>query len=485
MNIESSEEGDLMSSTHHELLETILNSIDEGIHVVDHEGKTIFYNHRGAIIDGFDPEEVLGKHIFEIYPSLTEETSTLIRTLRTGKPIEERQQTFINKKGQKITTINKTIPVQLDDQSMGALEISRDITQLQNLVNKISLLQDQLHQEQKITVPPLAQGTRYSFDQIIGNNIDLCKAIEYAKKASETSSPILIYGETGTGKEVFAQSIHNANSRRNKPFIAQNCAALPKDLLEGLLFGTEKGSFTGAVSRAGLFEQANGGTLLLDEINSMSIDLQAKLLRVLQDGRVRRIGGSKEKEIDVRIIATSNILPEKALIEHQIREDLFYRLSVVLIRIPPLRERINEDLEGLVNHFIKYYNRKFKKQIKGLSEPVMKKFYNYQWPGNIRELQHIIEGAFNLIGGTHVSTDQWIYPQHLPHYLEQRLQNQRYQNISYDIVFNQPLNTTLEKIERKLIHNALEETKGNISQAADLLKIKRQSLQYKIKKYGL
>ncbi len=474
-----------MSSLHHKLLETILNSIDEGIHVVDHEGKTIFYNHRGATIDGFDPEEVLGKHIFEIYPSLTEETSTLIRTLRTNKPIEERQQTFINKKGQKITTINKTIPVQLDDYSMGALEISRDITQLQNLINKISLLQDQLHHEQKMTVPPLAQGTRFSFDQIIGNNTDLCKAIEYSKKASETSSPILLYGETGTGKEVFAQSIHNASSRRDKPFIAQNCAALPKDLLESLLFGTEKGSFTGAISRAGLFEQANGGTLLLDEINSMNIDLQAKLLRVLQDGRVRRVGGNKEKEIDVRIIATTNISPETALKEHQIREDLFYRLSVVLISLPPLRERINDDLHALIYYFIEYYNQKFQKQILEITDPVIQIFYEYQWPGNIRELQHVIEGIFNLIG-----KNQVIEPQHLPQYLIQRLHNGRYKQtnqstVNYKDFSNKPLNITLEILEKKLIQDALKKTEGNISQAANILHIKRQSLQYKIKKYSL
>lgn len=461
------------------LLETILDWIDEGIHVVNQHGKTIFYNQRAAAIDGFERAEVMGKHIFEIYPSLTNETSTLIRTVHSQKPIAENQQTFINKKGQKITSINRTIPVRLQDNSIGALEISREITQLQNLVEKISHLQSQLLDENHAHAP-LAQGTRYSFKHIIGKHPALLQAIEYAKKTSETSSSVLLFGETGTGKEVFAQSIHNASPRRRKPFIAQNCAALPKDLLESLLFGTEKGSFTGAISRPGLFEQANGGTLLLDEINSLNIDLQAKLLRVLQDGRVRRVGGSKEKEIDVRIIATSNIPPEKALKEQQIREDLFYRLSVILLRIPPLRERLADDLQNLVDYFIQTYNQKFEKRIQGVSQKVMNIFTAYYWPGNIRELQHIIEGAFNFINSSEV-----IKPEHLPDYLKLRITNpQPFNNTDFQLN-DQPLNVALDNLECQMIINALKATKGNISHASKILKVKRQALQYKIKKHQI
>lgn len=473
------------------LFETILNSIDEGIHVVNSEGKTIFYNHRAAAIDGFEPDEVMNKHIFEIYPSLTNETSTLIRTLLTGQSTEERQQTFINKKGQKITTVNKTIPVRLHDQSIGALEISREITQLQELVNRISQLQNELHHHAD-SQAPLAHGTRYTFEQIIGKDPNLIKAIDYARKAARTSSSILLYGETGTGKEVFAQSIHNASPRRYNPFIAQNCAALPKDLLEGLLFGTEKGSFTGAISRAGLFEQANGGTMLLDEINSMDVDLQAKLLRVLQDGRVRRVGGNMEKKIDVRIIATSNVPPERALKERQIREDLFYRLSVVLLRIPPLRERISDDLNALVHFFIHTYNRRFQKRVHRVTSEVMRLFTQYQWPGNIRELQHIIEGAFNLLD----TPETQIGVQHLPPYLEQRIHNQKQRQTesitaSPNILTTSPLRENcslpdaIEELERQWIVQALTSANGNISQAANALSIKRQALQYKIKKYNL
>ena len=465
------------------LLKTIINSIDEGIHVVDKEGKTIFYNQRAAQIDGFEPEEVLGKHIFEIYPSLSDETSTLVKTLRTGQLIEEKTQTFINKKGQKITTINKTIPVRSKGRLIGALEISREITQLQDLVNKVSQLQSQLNEdsdEEDYTVEP-ARGTSYTFNQIIGQHPDLIRASQYAKKAASTSSSILLYGETGTGKEVFAQSIHNASPRRDKPFIAQNCAALPKDLLEGLLFGTKKGGFTGAISRAGLFEQANGGTLLLDEINSMSLDLQAKLLRVLQDRRVRRVGGSDEKEIDVRIIATSNVSPQKALEEKMIREDLFYRLSVVSIRIPPLRERINYDLDELIQYFINHYNCKFNNHITEISDQVMNIFRKYQWPGNTRELKHIIEGAFNLVG-----KENKITIDHIPHYLKQRIDNYSVDQIRHlPDPSDQPLPEAVEHLEKSLIREALKKTDNNITQAAKLLQIKRQTLQYKLKKYNI
>lgn len=461
------------------LLETILNYIDEGIHVVDSDGKTIVYNDRAATIDGFEPDEVLGKYILEIYPSLTEEVSTLMRALKTGEPTEEWQQSFINKKGKKITSINRTIPVRLADNSIGALEISREITQLEELVNKISHLRSQLNINQQKQQAVLADGTKYTFQHIIGNDPDLLKAIDHAKKAALTSSSILLYGETGTGKELFAQSIHNASNRRNKPFIAQNCAALPKELLEGLLFGTEKGSFTGAISRAGLFEQAHGGTLLLDEINSLNIDLQAKLLRVLQDGRVRRIGGNREKEIDVRIIATSNIPPERALQEKQIREDLFYRLSVVLLQLPPVRDRLTDDLQDLISYYIQHYNQKFHKQITGVTDEVIQMFKDYYWPGNVRELQHIIEGAFNLI-----ETSAYIQIEHLPHYLRQRLNKQR-SNIDFSQNLTQPLNVTLETLEQTMIIKALRISDGNISKAARMLKIKRQALQYKIKKYGL
>ncbi|MCF8009051.1 MAG: sigma 54-interacting transcriptional regulator, partial [Halanaerobiales bacterium] len=274
--------------------------------------------------------------------------------------------------------------------------------------------------------------------------------------------------------------------RKSNDFIAQNCAALPKDLLEALLFGTEKGSFTGAKSRPGLFEMADQGTILLDEINSMDLALQAKLLRVLQDGRVRRIGGQKEKVVDLRIITTMNMHPDQAFNQNRLREDLYYRLSVVYIYLPPLRDR-EDDILLLTDNFINHYNKKFNKNLKGLTARLKKVFCNYKWPGNVRELKHVIESAYNI-----KQLGDKIEFKDLPGYIRERL-NQNKNNkadpvLSVNINENDQLpslNNYLEEVELKLIKNALKKTENNISAAARELDISRQSLQYKLKKYSI
>ena len=470
-------------------LNMILNSLDEGIHIVDAEGKTIAYNNKVSEIDGLAPEEVIGKNLFEVYPSLTLETSTLMQTLKTKESVEKTQQTFINTKGKRITTVNKTVPIEFEDGEIGAMEISRDITQLEELVENISDLRAKVNNGRKSkktnkTINTKDNNTTYSFKDIIGESEKFKVTLGEAMRAAGSDSSVLLYGETGTGKELFAQSIHNASRRADKPFIAQNCAALPKDLLEGLLFGTQKGGFTGAKSREGLFEQADGGTILLDEINSMDLSLQAKLLRVLQEKKVRRVGGQKEKEIDVRIITTINTHPDQAFTENNLREDLFYRLSVVYIQLPPLRKR-KDDIPVLVDYFIKKYNQKFSKNIKRVDDKVMNTFSTYKWPGNVRELQHVIESAFNML-----QTEKEIKFEDLPQYIKERLESVDISVAGLNCNSVQgdelpPLEEVMENIEIKLIKKALEHSRGNISEAARSLSISRQSLQYKMKKYNI
>ncbi|MTI61648.1 MAG: PAS domain S-box protein [Firmicutes bacterium] len=467
-------------------LRFILNSLDEGIHIVNQEGYTIFYNRKVSEIDGLDPEEVLGKNVFETYPSLTLETSTLMKTLKENKGISNYQQTFINCRGEKITTINSTIPLNFENGETGAMEVSRDITQLKELVNNINALRTDIikkRQKKRSISQKSSNSTSYSFKDIVGKSKTIQKALQMAIKAADSDSSVLLAGETGTGKELFAQGIHSASRRNNRPFIAQNCAALPKDLLEGLLFGTEKGGFTGARSRAGLFEDADGGSILLDEINAMDPALQAKLLRVLQEKKVRRIGGQKEIDINVRIIATINESAEKTLKENKLREDLFYRLSVVYIEIPPLRER-EGDIQLLTEHFINNYNKKFSRSIKGITVEMRKVFNNYNWPGNVRELQHVIESSFNILQNVNkLGVDA------IPQYIKGRMEKKAdfKDDLGLLISGNElpPLEETLENIEANLIQMALKRTAGNISAAARELKISRQSLQYKIKKYDL
>lgn len=458
----------------------MLNLLDEGISVIDTNGKIVFCNKKAAMLDNIDIETATGRHILEVYPSLSDKTSTLLNVVNTGQEIYDNLQTFQNYKGEKITTINTTIALRKNKKVIGAIEISRDITQVRRLSEEVVDLKNEIinmgssnnsNTANKGSVHSTARTKQsvnqlkgYTFMDIIGQNSDILKLKAYALKAAGTSSPVLIYGETGTGKELFVQSIHNSSSRKYKPFIAQNCAALPSTLLEGILFGTVKGSFTGAEERPGLFELADGGTLYLDELNSTPLDLQAKLLRVLQDGVIRRVGDIKEKVVDVRIIASTNIEPEKCVAEGIIRKDLFYRINVIYLKIPELKKR-KSDIPILVEHFIEKYNRKFNLKLKGITKAAMERMLSYDWPGNVRELQYVIEGLMNM------KESEYIECEDLPEYIKNNGSRSIFQ--------------LLEDNERSIILDAMKLWNSNISKTAEYLKIPRQTLQYKIKKFQI
>lgn len=452
----------------------IFDTIEEGIHIVDENGISVVYNKSMAEIEGLGESHVLGRHLLDIFPNWTKENSTLLTVLNTAKPIYNREQTYLNFKGKRIMTINTTFPIFDEDVLVGAVEIARNLTAVTDMTEQIIELQQKL-------IKPVKKESgikKYHFDELIGKSDLYQEAIKIAKRASKSSSSILIYGDTGTGKELFAQSIHYASDRSLMPFIAQNCAAIPDSLLESLLFGTAKGSFTGALDRPGLFEQADGGTLFLDEINSMSMPLQAKILRVLQENYVRRIGGSKDIPVDVRIIAATNEAPEELLTNGHMRKDLYYRINVINIRIPSLNER-KDDIPYLVDYFIREYNEKMGKDVWMVSEEILNAFKNYNWAGNIRELKNFIESAMNLITDEHV-----ISKEHMPTHISEILMNKsRYMR---DELFEiEDLNTHLNEIEREIIVSTLGYYSGNISKTAKHLKISRQNLQYKLKLYGI
>ncbi|WP_352420287.1 sigma 54-interacting transcriptional regulator [Proteiniborus sp.] len=451
----------------------ILDCVQEGIHIIDKTGKIVYYNKFAQKLDEIDREKAVGRHILEIYPSLSHDTSTLLKVIRTGKPIFDIEQTFVNYKGDKITTINSSIPIKSKGSIVGALEISKDITEVRKLSEKIVELQSELYSTEHKNKQKDKGTAGFTFVDIIGQNTEMLKIKSLALKAAATSSPIIIYGETGTGKELFVQSIHNASPRRDKPFIAQNCAALPSNLLEGILFGTVKGGFTGAEDRPGLFEVADGGTLLLDEINSMPLDLQAKLLRVIQDKTVRRVGATKTTKVNVRIIAATNIHPEKAIENNLLRKDLYYRLNVVSINIPELKDR-TDDIPRLAEYFIEKYNKLLGKNIKKVDDEAMEKFMTYNWPGNVRELEHLIEGIATIY-----DTDT-IRLEHLP----TQIRNQGNATGTVPFAANS-LRVTLEQMEKSIINETLIATDWNITRTAEQLDIPRQTLQYKIKKYEL
>jgi arginine utilization regulatory protein len=292
--------------------------------------------------------------------------------------------------------------------------------------------------------------------------------VEQSKNIAKINSNVLIIGESGTGKELFSQSIHNLSRRKNKGYIAENCAAIPSNLLESILFGTKKGGFTGAENKEGLFKKAHGGTLVLDEINSMPLELQSKLLRVLETGKFRPIGGDIEEKVDVRIIAIANKDPLKLVKENKFREDLFYRLSVIL---------------PLVKYFINYYERIFNIKIKGISKEAMDFIMDYHWPGNVRELKHVIEGAISLL-----DNNEEIKIDDFPYYINARTLEKE-TDIKPDkekiIKGDKKLDEHLEEIEKEIIKEVLRDNNYNITKSAQILGIKRQGLQYKIRKYSL
>ncbi len=452
-----------------------IEHIDDGIHIIDASGKIIYYNQAAKQLDEIDVEKAVGRHILEVYPSLSFETSTLLQVMKTCKPMYNVEQNFTNYKGNKISTVNTSLPIVYNNKVVGAVEISKNITKVKELSEKIVKLQNELY-ENKSTNIKNKNMANYTFLDIIGHSKEMQKIKSLGLRASESDSPVLISGPTGTGKELIVQSIHNSSKRKNQPFIAQNCAALPNNLLESILFGSVKGSFTGAENRAGLFELANGGTLFLDEINSMPIELQAKLLRVLQDGRLRRVGASTTIDIDVRIISAINVPLTKVLELGQLRSDLFYRLSVITFEIPPLKERV-EDIPLLVDHFIKKYNEKCNKFFSYISNEVLKIFMDYEWPGNVRELEHTIESVISLYEG------EVIREEHLPFQFKNIHNNKK--DIIIDSNSIRPLEVSLQRYEKEIIASALEKVDYNVSKAAKLLNVPRQTLQYKIKKLDI
>lgn len=449
----------------------VINEIDIGVHVIDENGKTIIYNNKMMEMEAMHVEDVINKNLLDVFMFYKDQESTLLLALHEGKTTKNIKQTYFNNQGQEITSINNTYPIKENGKIIGAIEVAKDITKLEKLIRE--------------NVTNSADNSLYDFDSIIGETKVIKEVIEQAKRATRTSSSVLIIGETGTGKELFAQSIHNGSDRSQMPFVSQNCAAMPESLIEGLLFGTKKGAFTGATERPGLFEQANGGTILLDEINSLSIGLQAKLLRVIQEKSLRRVGDTKDTPIDVRILATINEDPLNAIEDGRLRKDLYYRLSVVSLHVPSLRKR-KADIPLLVNIFIHKLNRKFQMNVRKINEDILHLFYDYDWPGNVRELEHVIEGAMNLM-----VDEEKIDFSHLPSHFRNKAQfkdeiPQMFQppkNKNDYRPFTKPLKEQLDEFEEYYIQRVLEQYNHNITQAAKQLGLSRQSLQYRIKKF--
>jgi len=388
---------------------------------------------------------------------------TLLRTLQTQDP----DVTTL------LLTAQGTVETAVEAMKDGAYDYLTkpvDIQRLKILLDKIVERQETLREVKALRRQLREHGT---FGPMIGNSPEMRKIYQVIEQGAPTGASVLITGESGTGKELVAQTIHQLSPRAGFPFVAINCAAIPETLLESEIFGHEKGAFTGAVDRRqGCFELADRGTLFLDEIGEMTPTTQVKLLRVLQERRFRRLGGRNEQLVDVRVIAATNIDPLDAVRKGKLREDLYYRLNVFAITLPPLRDR-RDDLPLLVQAFLNEFNQRNQKSIAGVDQQVMRLFEQYQWPGNVRELRNVIERATILAAGP------FIEPRHLPPTLSNEVP------VSHQPQVALAPGTTVEEAERRLIMMTLAHTRDNKTRAAEILGISLKTLHNKLNKLRL
>lgn len=418
--------------------------------------------------------------------------------IQTGKPIVVRkigeEPRFLNRTNARRSTEDLEmsflcVPIKQGLETSGALAIDKRYTDLDfievdlqvlsiaaSIIAQNVSLRQQFQEEKEFLLREnvrlnQALTEKFRFDKIIGTNHAIRQVFELVAQVSNSNATVLIRGESGTGKEMIAHVIHYNSLRKDGPFIRVNCAALPESLIESELFGHEKGAFTGAIAeRKGRFELAHGGTLFLDEIGDLSPLTQVKLLRALQEREIERVGSSKSISVDVRVIAATNRNLEELMAQGKFREDLFYRLNVFPIHVPPLRER-KSDITLLVDHFIEKYNERHQKNVKRIASTAINLLMSYHWPGNIRELENTIERAVLL------STEGVIMAHHLPPTL-QSAQSSKTEMFS-------DLEKRLDQIEKDMILDALKATHGNYSKAAKLLGLTERKMGLRIKKFGL
>ena len=458
-----------MSEKYIEQILSIYNHVDTII-LTDAKGYITYFITYRPDVNPNRPKNMVGKHMLEVFKTLTEETSSVMRVIKTGEPILNEVQEFPYD-SYVVRSINTTMPIKENGKLVG---VANMIRYLDGPFKRNEIVIDMKEKKDF--------GIRYHIDDIEGCSESISYLKQKIRMVSETDSAVLIYGETGVGKELVAQSIHGLSSRRNNRFVSQNCAAIPESLLESIIFGTVKGAYTGAENRPGLFEISKGGTLFLDEINSMEITLQAKILRAIEDNEVTRIGSNTPIKTDVRIISALNENPMDCIKNKKLRRDLFYRLSTVEIDIEPLRKR-KEDISYMTDYYINYFNKKMNRAIIGIDDDVQKIFSRYEWPGNVRELRNVLEGAFNI------ATSRKIKKKYLPNYLLQEFDVEGIEMADEHIIrwsngedFN--LDEAIKEYERNIIISAVHNSR-NLSEAAKKLGISRQNLNYKLNKHSL
>lgn len=455
------------------MLEAIINSTQDAISVVDSEGHGIMINPAYTRLTGLTEEDIIGK---PADADIAEGESMHMQVLRTRRPVRGVSMKLGPKRREVLVNV---APIEVDGELKGSVGIVHDISEIKKLTDELNVAKQLIRKLQ----------AKYTFEDIIGTSNEMVAAIEQAKKAADTPATVLLRGESGTGKELFAHAIHNQSVRRYNQFIRVNCAALSESLLESELFGYEEGAFTGARrgGKKGLFEEASGGTIFLDEIGELSMHMQAKILRVLQEKEITRVGGTNALQVDARVIAATNVNLERAIQQGQFREDLYYRLNVLPIIIPPLRYR-KGDLDTISQRLIAKFNEEYGRQVEQISSAALARMRDYSWPGNVRELENAIGRALIQMK----FTETIIEPQHLILYGEAA------SGVKSDVMpsatiaaFHEPegelhaLEEVVGRAERQHLERVLQKTKGNKTEAAKLLGIAVRSLYYKLEKYGM
>jgi len=461
------------------ILEQILENAYEGVVVTDADGIIMMFNNAYANYLEIKAQNAIGQHVTKV-----------IDNTRVHKVIESGVPEFgkLQKIGFHKAVVTR-LPIVFNEKVIAGVGIVhyRELQDMKELLEKLSSLETELAQIKEEYGK--ARAKRYSIQDIIGNGTAVQELKRQIKKAAASASTVLILGENGTGKELVAHSVHHLSNRSNKPFVKINCAAIPEEILESELFGYVGGAFTGSnrAGKQGKIEMADGGTLFLDEIGDMSFHMQAKLLRFLQEREIERLGENKVRTVDVRVLAATNQNLQERIKKNQFREDLYYRLQVVQLDVPPLRNRM-EDIGVLVHFCIDKFNRIFGKKVQEIRPDALEILKNYNWPGNIRQLENVMERAFNMVEADEIMVE------HLPSYLTETVRESEELGESTNKEFSlrtgrndfvTTLSDAKEGLERQKIEEILRNAHGNKSEAARILGITRMTLYQKLRKYGL
>lgn len=444
----------------YQMLKAIIDCVYEGVCIVDVDGNVIIWNRSAEKLYGIPYEEIIGRNI-----TLFFDNAIVDQVRQTGISVENIYHS--PKKDSHI--LASSMPLYFDDILMGAISTDRDFAEVRKLYFELENANTRL-----LFLENEVKKISGNFGKIVGNNPKFIKKINMARQIAPSNANVIITGESGTGKEIFARGIHELSGRKGL-FVPVNCGAIPAELFESEFFGYAPGAFTGAGKKGklGIFELANGGTIFLDEIGDMPFSMQAKLLRVLQEKEVVKLGGECIIKLDVRVVSATNKDLKKMVEDHQFREDLYYRLNVIELNLPPLRER-KDDLPLLIDYFIKEFTKKNSKKISGVHPEVMSILSTYQWPGNIREVMNVVEQMVV------VNYNGIIHRNLIPEYITNNIKKGEHTK-QYPL----DLPTAIQKLEKENIREALRLSRNNKSKAAEFLDIPRASLYHKIKKYKI